>query len=154
MWSTRGEAQVECLIILAIAIIIALIVFGVVKGFTEMKPGGPISLAKERIEWQSKEVVLTASTLYANGTGVLLLANKANYPIRVIKIGIGVPEALYANSPEIPVTGSAKLSISKEYFLQGELGKEYSLDVVIVYAHAREPDIIASVKGKISGAYQ
>ena len=84
---SKGQVATEYLIILAIVVIISLIVVGVLRSFIELRPG--FETVKSKIEWASQDIVLTAHTVYSNGTAVLLLSNNINYPVSITEVGVG-----------------------------------------------------------------
>lgn len=149
----RAQAATEYLIILVVVVIIALIAVGVMRGLAE-SGGGSVETAKSKIEWQSQDVVLIKPSLYADGTGYLLIINNANYPIKVTKVGVGVDPVDQPNPQRIENAARATLELAKGSVAKGESGKPYSFEVTIKYAHADEPLIVNTVKGKISGIYE
>lgn len=148
----KGQAQTEYLLILAVVVIVALIVVGVVRGFTETSGAGMES-ARARLEWNAKDVVLTGFSIYPNGGGALILLNNANYPIKITKVSIGGPEVAQPNPETIQVGESKTIKLANATAAPGDDGSDYSFDVSIKYSDSDQSDIVNTVKGKISGAY-
>jgi len=148
----KGQAQTEYLLILAVVVIIALIVVGVVRGFTETSAGG-IEGARSRLEWNAKDVVLTGASIYPDGAGAFIVINNANYPIKITQVSVGGPEVAQPNPETIQVGAKKTIKLVKGTAKPGDSGSEYAFDVSIKYAHAEESSIVNTVKGKISGIY-
>ena len=148
----KAQAQTEYLLILAVVVIIALIVVGVVRGFTETSAGG-IEGARARLEWNSKEVVLTGFSIYPDGAGALIVINNANYPIKITKVAIGGPEVSIPNPETIQVGAKKTIKLAKGTAKPGDVDSDYSFEVSIKYAHAEESAIVNTVRGKVSGIY-
>ena len=150
--SKRGQVATEYLIILAVVVIISLIVVGVLRSFTTVRTG--FEVAKAKIEWSSQPVSLVAATLYANGSGVMLITNNEQYPIKITSVGMGKAPVAQLN-PITVYTGSSEFVwLAPDSFVPGAADTEYNLDVEIKYAHASEPALISTASGKISGVYE
>ncbi len=149
----RGQAATEYLIILSVVVIIALIVVGVLRGFASTSTGD-IQGTQQKLDWQGKDVVLEAYTIYSNGHGVLLMQNRLDYPIKIVKVTAGSSQHEIANPDTFQPNSKYTLDIPAGNIKAGKSGSGYTLDLEIKYAHAQYPEIVNTVKGTISGTYE
>ncbi|MFA5105628.1 MAG: hypothetical protein WC506_01585 [Candidatus Micrarchaeia archaeon] len=149
----RGQAATEYLIILSVVVIIALIVVGVLRGFASSS-SGDIENTRQKLEWQSKDVVLEAYTIYANGHGVFLLQNRLDYPIKIVKATVGQKSADMAKEDIITPGSKYTLDMPAGTIKAGSPRAPYTFDMEIKYSHSQYPDIVNTVQGTISGSYE
>lgn len=149
----RGQAATEYLIILSVVVIIALIVVGVLRGFASSS-SGDIENTRQKLEWQSKDVVLEAYTIYANGHGVFLVQNRLDYPIKIIQVSLGQSTSGIEKEDIIAPGSKYTLEVPAGAIKTGEPRASYTFDMEIKYSHAQYPEIVNTVQGTLSGSYE
>ncbi len=149
----RGQAATEYLIILSVVVIIALIVVGVLRGFASSS-SSDIESTKQKLDWQSKDVVLEAYTIYANGHGVFLLQNRLNYPIKLLNATVGQNGVAITKGDIIAPGAKYTLDLPAGSIASGQSKSPYTFQMEIKYSHADYPDIVNSVSGTLGGNYE
>ncbi|MEM3400286.1 MAG: hypothetical protein QXP42_05635 [Candidatus Micrarchaeia archaeon] len=155
----RAQAATEYLIILAVVVIIALIVVGVMGGFPRIGRG--VTKAESDAYWSVAEVAIIGASLKGtNGeAGQLIVRNNKKFPINIDQIGIGVaPANVQSVSPTRLEPGDTAIVniTSGTNYPSGTAGEEYSLDVTIKYRDAEHTTMTYSFTGSLPlvGQYQ
>jgi len=137
----KAQAATEYLIILAVVVIIALIVIGVMGGFPGMTRG--ISERDSAAYWSGADVGIIRYNIVASGgsgSSTLVLRNNKNFQISVSRITIGGQTLSGTNTtPNLPQTippgATLALNASATNLNCGSanVGSGYSMNVQIVY---------------------
>ncbi len=129
----RGQTATEYLIILAVVIVIALIVIGVLGGFPSI--GGSSKTRTSEVYWGSADIAITAHSFDAAGaSNVLKLRNNLRNRVTVNTITIGSTTVM-STATTIASGGSTTFegSTIASHIDCGDSGDPYSYDVSIAY---------------------
>lgn len=152
----RGQAATEYLIILAVVVIIALIVVGVLGGFPRLTSG--VTRAESDAYWSTADIAIIGASLNATGEGNILIRNNKVFDININEIGIGTPSAapISVSPSRISSGQTATLKVGEESYVSGNSGEEYSLIVIIRYGDAAHPELNYTFTGvyPLIGNYQ
>ena len=135
----KGQAATEYLIILAVVVIIALIVIGVLGGFPGMTRG--ISERESAAYWAGADVGIIRYALQtSSGNSQIVLRNNKNFQVTVTNITIGAQTPAQTDyTPNIPqniapgASRSLLANYSKLNCSSGTVGDLYTLAVTITY---------------------
>lgn len=129
----RGQAAIEYLIILAVVVIIALIVIGVIGGFPGMTRG--VSERDSAAYWSSADVGVTRYFLSATAANsMLVIRNNKLFAINVTSISLGGNSVFVTVTPLAPGS-STNISINTTN-ASCTAGNSYSWITVINYKDA------------------
>jgi len=143
----KGQAATEYIIILSIVVIIALVVVGLLRGVLTMVPGIQPQISK--IECFQQEIVIVTSTVYSNGTSVLMVSNNIDYTAKIIGVGAD-EEASLIPGPTISPGQQAVFSFYSPN-LVADPDVYYTHEIFIRYTPAQEPSIRKTASCKIYG---
>ncbi len=80
----RGQAAVEYLVILAVVLIIALVVVGILGGFPQLTAG--IDSRQSQSYWQEADIGIVPITIPHSTTGQLTVRNNKNFKVTIRSI--------------------------------------------------------------------
>ncbi len=128
----RAQAAVEYLMILAVVIIIALVVVGVLGGFPSLTSG--ISEKESLAYWTTTDVGIVRT--YVSGTDVkMVLRNNKNFAVTVTGVDVGT--GIVATLTETLQPGEATDQITVFTLTTGcAAAASYSYNAVITYTDA------------------
>lgn len=125
----RGQAATEYLIILAVVVIIALIVVGVLGGFQGLSGG--ITRQQSEAYWSSiAEVGVLANYKISPAIAELTIKNNRPFPIRVSNVLIENTGTISPVGLSIPPGLTGNVNVSGHSCIIGEV---YSYNVQVVY---------------------
>ncbi|MCX6776146.1 MAG: hypothetical protein NT130_04845 [Candidatus Micrarchaeota archaeon] len=130
----RGQAAIEYLIILAVVVIIALIVIGVIGGFPGMTRG--VSERDSAAYWAGADVGITRYFLTdSGGTSQLVLRNNRLFAINFTDITFDGASVL-ENPTSTPISPGSSTVITLYPAVCTTAGQSVSKNVVITYKDA------------------
>ncbi len=125
----RAQAAVEYLMILAVVIIIALVVVGVLGGFPTLTAG--ISEKESAAYWTTTDVGIVRSVI--SGTGVsMVLRNNKNFPIEITQVNVGGTTGAAISQTLQPGQTTSLISVAT-LGASCTSGSSYSHNIVIKY---------------------
>jgi len=132
----RAQAATEYLIILAVVVIIALIVIGVMGGFPGMTRG--ISERDSAAYWTGADVGITRYSIVASGSAAsstLVFRNNKNFQVTVKNMSIDGTNVTGFTNMTISPGSTASLNITAANLNCGSatVGNGYSKNVIIYY---------------------
>ncbi len=126
----RGQAAIEYLIILAVVVIIALIVIGVIGGFPGMTRG--VSERDSASYWAGADVGITRYFISTTaGTSMLVIRNNRLFAVNVTKVWMSGTNVMTGTSLPLAPGSSSNLSLTSVPSCTS--GNSYSMTTVITY---------------------
>ncbi len=129
----RAQAAVEYLMILAVVIIIALVVVGVLGGFPSLTAG--ISEKESAAYWTTADVGIVRNVISATAAtkAKFVLRNNKNFAIEVtsVKVGSNTADALTGQTLQPGETTDALVDVGTVDC--GNQGDSYTYNIVVTY---------------------
>ena len=129
MFGKKGQAATEYLIILAVVVIIALIVIGVLGGFPGMTRG--ISDRDSASYWSGADIGITRYNIPASGNSTVVFRNNKNFQVQIVNMTMGSTNFNLGNTTIAPGASVAFSNVSVT--CGGATGTGFSQNVVITY---------------------
>jgi len=129
----KAQAATEYLIILAVVVIIALIVIGVLGGFPGMTRG--ISERDSASYWSGADIGVTRYNIPVSGNATLVFRNNKNFQVKLQNITIGSTTFTLSDTTVAPGASAAFSNVTVT--CGGTAGSTYSLDTSITYKDAQ-----------------
>ncbi len=131
----KGQAATEYLIILAVVVIIALIVIGVLGGFPGMTRG--INERDSAAYWTGADVGIIRYNLPASGNSTLVFRNNKNFQINLMNLTVDGTTFSLGNASIAPGASLAFTNVSVN--CGGTTGSSFSHNIVITYIDPQYP---------------
>jgi hypothetical protein len=125
----KGQAATEYLIILAVVVIIALIVIGVLGGFPGMTRG--ISERDSATYWTVADVGIIRYNLPASGNSTFVFRNNKNFQVELVNLTVDATTLSLGNATVAPDATLAFTNVSIN--CGGAAGSSFSHNIVITY---------------------
>lgn len=127
----RGQAATEYLIILAVVVIIALIVVGVLSGFSRL--AGGITEQQSQTYWAGADIGILANYRITTAGAELTLKNNKPFTLRVTDAQIGGKGSLGGENVTLAPSATTNVVVDSGATADCAKGSDFSYNVTISY---------------------